>query len=456
MTSEGACPIVHPVTDPRPSQDGFLSSGLSRRALIGAAGAAGLVTAAGGYRALGDGAASAATALPAPSKSGIENIVVLMMENRSFDHFLGWLPSVNSEADGRQAGLTYLDRYRVPHQTHHLDIFASCGFQDPDHSYEGGRVELNHGRCNGWLRAGQNDTLSIGYYEQADLPFLGQAVPEWTTFDRYFSAVMAETFPNRFYLHAARTDRLHNNTSQFTYPTIWSRLIAKGISNGYYYGDNIALFPALLKHHPEKISPFADFLSDAAAGALPAVTFIDPRFTNEEKGTSNDDHPHADIRAGEDFMNQVYDAVRTSPQWEKTVLVITYDEWGGFFDHVPPGHAPDVSKKTSLRGFRVPTVVISPFARRGFVSHETFDHTSILKMIEWRFGLKPLTVRDQKANNLARVLDFAHPDTSSNAYDVPPFTSQGCSTAADLEGSEYKEWPAVKQEILARGGVFGR
>jgi phospholipase C len=398
--------------------------------------------------------ADAATALPAPGKSGIKHIVVLMMENRSFDHFLGWMPSVNPNVDGKQAGLTYLDRYRVPHQTHHLDIMASCGFQDPDHSYEGGRIQLNGGRCNGWLRSGQNDSLSIGYYEQADLPFLGRAATDWTTFDRYFAAVMAETYPNRFYLHGARTDRLHNNLTTFTYPTIWSRLIAKGVSNGYYHGDSLPLFTFLLKHKPAKSSPFATFVTDAAAGTLPAVSFVDPRFTDEAMGTSNDDHPHADIRAGEDLMNQVYDAVRLGPHWSSTVLVITYDEWGGFFDHVPPAHAPDVSHKTSLRGFRVPTVVVSPFARRGFVSHKTFDHTSILKMIEWRWGLKPLTPRDAHAHNLATVLDFAHPNSSSSTYDVPSFTSQGCSATADLEGPEFKEWPALKQQILAqRAGV---
>jgi len=150
-------------------------------------------------------------------------------------------------------------------------------------------------------------------------------------------------------------------------------------------------------------------------------------------------------------MNQVYNAVRTSPQWDKTALVITYDEWGGFFDHVPPGLAPDVSKRTSLRGFRVPTVVISPFARRGFVSHKTFDHTSILKMIEWRFGLAPLTPRDRHAHNLATALDFTNPDSSTVAYDVPPFTSQGCTAAADTEGSEFGEWPALKIELAAQG-----
>jgi phospholipase C len=438
------------VTTSGRSEGGLLRTGLSRRTLIGATGAAGLLTAAGGYELLGEGA-DAAAALPLPHKSGLDHIVVVMMENRSFDHFVGWLPSVNPDADGRQAGLSYLDRYRIPHATHHLDIFASCGFQDPDHSYEGGRIQLNGGRCNGWLRSGLNDSLSIGYYEQADLPFLGQAVPDWTTFDRYFAAVMAETYPNRFYMHCAQTDRLHNNTTFSTMPTIWDRLKAKGVSNAYYWSD--LPFSGLLgfKHAPSKVARFEQFLLDAAAGALPKVSFVDPRFLHEEEGESNDDHPHADIRAGEDFMNQVYNAVRTSPQWDKTALVITYDEWGGFFDHVPPGLAPDVSKRTSLRGFRVPTVVISPFARRGFVSHKTFDHTSILKMIEWRFGLKPLTPRDKHAHNLATALDFNHPNSATVAYDVPTFTSQGCTAAADTEGSEFQEWPALKLKLIDQG-----
>jgi phospholipase C len=425
--------------------------------LLGATGAAGLLTAAGGYQMLGGEGAAAAT-LPPPHKSGIKHVVVLMMENRSFDHFLGWLPSVNPHVDGKQAGLTYVDRYRVRHRTHHLEMMASCGFQDPDHSYEGGRIQLNGGRCNGWLRSGRNDSLSIGYYERDDLAFLGQAATDWTTFDRYFSAVMAETYPNRFYMHCAQTDRLHNGDvpfgRPFKLPSIWDRLKAKGVSGKYYFSD--IPFAVLLGKHAPPMAHFTDFLADAAAGTLPKVSFVDPRFVDEDKGLSNDDHPHADIRAGEDFMNQVYDAVRTSPLWPSTVLVITYDEWGGFFDHVPPERAPDVSRKTSLRGFRVPTVVISPFARRGHVSHKTFDHTSILKMIEWRWNLKPLTPRDRHARNLATALDFTDPDTSSRAYAVPPFTSQGCSASEDTEGSEYAEWPALKQHLLTTGWKLAR
>src|SRR5690242_2730141 len=141
--------------------------------------------------------------LPHPSDAPFDTVVVVMMENRSFDHLLGWLPG----ADGRQAGLTYYDRAGVAHQTHPLaPDYQGCGHPDPDHSYEGGRVEYDGGACDGWLRAGANDDYSIGYYERGDLAFLGQAAPAWTSCDRYFAAILAETYPNRIYQHAAQTD----------------------------------------------------------------------------------------------------------------------------------------------------------------------------------------------------------------------------------------------------------
>ena len=421
---------------------------LSRRHLLGLAGAAGVVGAAPGTVLSSAGApasrvrsasAAAAVELPAPGDSGIEHVVVVMMENRSFDHFLGWLPG----ADGKQAGLRYRDRYGVVHATHHLTAFDTCGFEDPDHSYEGGRIELNGGKCDGWLRAGLNDAASIGYFVKDDLSFYGPAATDWTTCDRYFSAVMAETYPNRFYMHAAQTDRLHNNTDQSTLRTIWDRLANKGLSGKYYFSD-IAFTLLWYGKHQDISFPFANFLLDCASGQLPAVSFVDPRFEDEASGTSNDDHPHADIRAGEAFLNQVYDAVRTSPNWEKTVLVITYDEWGGFFDHVAPTKAPDVSAKTALRGFRVPTLVISPLARRNHVAHRVFDHTSVLKMIEWRWGLKPLTPRDAHAHNLASVLDFASPpNLTAPTYTVPPFVPTGCG--APESGAEAAEWGELRE-----------
>src|SRR4051794_36534408 len=153
-------------------------------------------------------------ALPSPKNLPIDTFVVLMMENRSFDHYLGWLPG----ADGKQAGLSYVDRHGVRHDTHHLTAPDGCGFEDPDHSWEGGRIQLNGGKLDGFLKSGNNDLMAIGYYTDEDLSFYSGAARDWTVFDRYFSAVMAETYPNRFYQHAAQTDRLHNNTDKSTLP----------------------------------------------------------------------------------------------------------------------------------------------------------------------------------------------------------------------------------------------
>ncbi|GAC1380071.1 MAG: phospholipase C [Marmoricola sp.] len=413
----------------------------SRRQVLSAAGAVGATVTAG--RLLGSGPASAATSLPAPAASGIDHIVVVMMENRSFDHFLGWMPGAN----GKQEGLWFQDRYGSWRSTWHAQRFDTCGYNDPDHSFEGGRIELNGGACDGWLRAGLNDIASISYYQQADLPFFGQAAPQWTVFDNYYAAVMAETYPNRFYQHCAQTPELHNSTSTVTTPTIWDNLAAAGVSGKYYFGD-IPFLALWGSKYLSISSPFATFLADAAAGQLPAVSFIDPRFEDESSGTSQDDHPHADIRAGEAFLNQVYQAVTTSPNWSRTALIINFDEWGGFYDHVaPPVASADVSPVTAQRGFRVPCMLISPYAPRGVVNHDLYDHTSILKMIEWRFGLPALTARDNAANNLANALDFSRaPNPVAPTYSVPTFVTTGCDAGvtASANGPESDEWAALK------------
>lgn len=360
--------------------------------------------------------------LPNPQDSGIDHVIVLMMENRSFDHLLGWLPGGN----GVQAGLVYTDTNGVAHATYPLaPDFQGCGHKDPDHSYEGGRIELNGGKCDGWLRA-DNDEFALGYYVQADLPFLGQAAPEWTTFSRYFSPIMASTYPNRMYQHAGVTDRLDNSAALSSLPTIWDRLADAGRTGLYYASD--APFLALWgpKYVPITRS-FDAFVADCGAGTLPDVAFVDPPFIDSTNGTSSDDHPFSDIRAGEFFMYRVYRAVTTSPAWERTVLFINFDEWGGFFETVAPDTAPDVDPQFQLRGFRVLALVVSPLARRGHVAHTLYDHTSILNMIEWRWGLDPLSRRDAKANNIAEVLDFSSaPNLAATDYMVPAFASPAC------------------------------
>ena len=414
---------------------------ITRRHLLAGAGAA---VGAAALSLPESAAAATSTSLPDPALSGIEHIVVVMMENRSFDHYLGWLPG----ARGRQAGLTYVDRYGVPHQTHHLPDTQGCAHPDPDHSFEGGRVEYNDGRCDGWLKAGDNDEFAIGYYTDADLAFYGRAARDWTVCDSYFSAILAETYPNRFYQHAAQTDRIHNSTTIATMPTIWDRLADAGVSGTYYFYDTP--FTALWGSKYIDISkPYAQFLADAKAGTLPAVSFVDPKFLDEGTGSSADDHPHADIRAGQYFLDQVYDAVTTGPGWDKTVLVVNYDEWGGFFDHVPPTTAPDAHPEWGLRGFRVPCLVVSPLARRAYVAKNVYDHTSVLKMIEWRWNLPALTPRDAAARNLAEVLDFGSlPDLHAPTYAVPPFVGAPCPPAGF---ADYEDWHALADLAKANG-----
>jgi phospholipase C len=371
-------------------------------------------------------------ALPNPDRSGIEHVVVVTMENRSFDHFMGWL----SGANGMQAGLTYSDSAGAAHSTYHLTDYQGCSFLDPGHTYSDGRVQFNGGAANGWLLNGSNslsgtpnqanDLFAIGYYSQSDLSFLGSAAPAWTVCDNYFAAMMAETRPNRIYMHAAQTDRLDNSSFISGLPTIWGRLEEHGQTGRYYYSD-ISFLDLWGTQYAEIVHPLARFMEDCAAGTLPNVAFVDPAFLGEGSGTSGDDHPHADIRNGEVFLNQVYQAIISSPNWKHTVLVITFDEWGGFFDHVAPPLAPIPAASATAGdtdgrlGFRVPCVVISPMARRGFITHEQFDHTSILRLIEWRWSLPALSSRDVNANNLADALDFTSgPNLSAPPFNVPP------------------------------------
>jgi phospholipase C len=394
---------------------------LSRRRFLGTAAAA--AVAASPLAAAARAATSAELGLPQPARSGLDHVVVVMMENRSFDHALGWLPG----ADGKQAGLTYLDAAGAPHSTFPLaPDFQGCSYSDPDHSYDGARVEWNNGACDGWLRAGANDIYSIGYYNQQDLPFLGHAAPAFTTCDRYFAPILGPTFPNRFYFHAGVTDRLDDAFTRNDSPTIWDRLAAAKLRGGYYCGS--VNFLLLWNQKYNSIThTYKQFFADCKSGKLPALSLVDPNYTVEDtgpqSGIGNDDHPHSDIRAGESFLSTIYNALIRSPAWPRTLLVITFDEWGGFFDHVPPPAANDVDPRFMQRGFRVPCLLISPFARRGHVAHGVYDHTSILRLVEWRWGLAPLSIRDREANNLAAALDFSRRVLSAPKITAPPLAT---------------------------------
>ncbi len=384
-----------------------------------------------------------AVAIPGPRNLPIDTFVVLMMENRSFDHYLGWLPG----ADGRQAGLEFTDPHGHTHSTHRLGTdFQGCGFLDPDHSWQGGRTELDGGRMDGFLRAA-SDVFSIGYYTAADLPFTPHVAQAFTAFDRFFCSLLSSTYPNREYMHAGqsygKTDNSLPSGPGFPDTTIFAALSKVGVSNQYFYTD-IPVSALWGQPGLARSSQVQNFYERAAAGTLPALSFVDPSFNGETQGTSGDEHPHGDVRVGQAFVADIVHAFMESPQYRRGALFIVYDEWGGFFDHVVPPRVPDLRPSRDLNqdfgqmGFRIPAVVVSPYARRGHVDHSIYGFESILKMIRYRYGLPPLTPRDLYANNIAAAFDFSSPEFTPPSLPQPAnVISSACrgSTPADTGGA---------------------
>jgi phospholipase C len=443
---------------------------------------------------LSQAAASASTTISPNGSSGIRHIVVLMMENRSFDHFLGWLPGANGRHDlefvSAVDGNTYPNYPLAPD-------FQGCGYSDPDHSWEGWLVEYNYGRMDGFLRRptmpvgypgvtlAAANTFPIGYYTNLlpdrtrkvlpDLPITGPLAERYATLDNYFCAFAGETYPNRFYQHAGQTDRDHNSEAPSTLPTIWDQLSpipnSDGIPTaGYYYRDVpfLALWaspgiePGATFKYQAFFHPFSDedastaalsygtsFVAACENGSLPNVCYVDPAFDSGGSGTSGDDHPLSDIRLGERFIADAYHALADNGHLDDTVLIVTFDEWGGFYDHVRPPqvidntnpanvmHAGDSTTPTDGRlypdyrqlGFRVPAIVVSNLVRpHQIVRNGPFEHCSTLALIESTFGLTPLTARDRFARNLRDVLS---PFPLPGRFAVPP---SSIPTSSDVIG----------------------
>ena len=405
-------------------------------------------------------------ALPAPKNLPIDTFVVLMMENRSFDHYLGWLPG----ADGRQAGLTFTDKQGNKVKSQRLaPDWQGCAHPDPDHSWGGGRTQLNGGKCDGFLRSGDNDVFSVSYYAEHDLGFIQDAAREFTTFDRFHCSLMGSTLPNREYMHAAtsygnRDNQLPPQTQYQTgFPdtTIFAACDKAGVSNRYFTSD-VPVSALWGAQGLARTGHIGEYYARAAAGQLPSVTFVDPPFAasvGEGPGLSADEHPHGDVRAGQAFMADVVHAFMESPQWERGALFIIYDEWGGFFDHVAPRRVPDdrnsadINEDYGLMGFRIPAIAISPWVQRKHVAHSVYGFESILKMIEYRFGLPPLTKRDQFADNIARSFDFdAKPRLEVPALPDPAtVVSMPCAASGDATAGAERAKPHDLMDLVTSG-----
>ena len=234
--------------------------------------------------------------LPSPKNLPIDTFVVLMMENRSFDHYFGWHP----EADAKNEGLTYPDIDGNPVDTYRLTPdFQGCGHPDPDHGWTGGRWQWNNGKNDRFVTGNEagtgSDEFAIGYYLEEDVPFIPGAAAAYTLYDRWFCSIMASTYPNRHYQWGAQNGGQKSNLfpfevpgqeSGFTWETIFDRAVANGVTVGYYNSD----LPFAALYGARGVAwtrPIAQFYADAAAGNLPQIVFVDPPFLNGGGGTAS-------------------------------------------------------------------------------------------------------------------------------------------------------------------------
>ena len=367
----------------------------------------------------------------------VAHIVVLMMENHSFDNRFGVL----GRGDGLEIGADGQPVNANPDgRGQHVRAFAmpsTCQLPtQPASDWFAAHRSWNGGANDGFVTS-PSGPVAMGYFTREQLPFCAATAETFTLCDRWFAPCLAGTFVNRRYLLAGTSlgaVRAPKNPSDElpSSGTILDALDRHRIPWRNYYVDHSGLrvFPALLERKAANIQKIDSFYDDAATGTLPAVSFVDPDFEH-----TSEENPQ-DVRDGEAFAASVVNAALRSPNWPSTVLVWCYDEGGGYYDHVPPPAAvPPDSRPPELApedpaggfdryGFRVPAVVISPWSRPGFVSHTVYDHTSVLKLIEAKWNLPSLTRRDAAAADLMDCLDFSR-TSFPTAPRLPPPAKAG-------------------------------
>jgi phospholipase C len=352
----------------------------------------------------------------------IKHIVVLMMENHSFDSYFGMLdPSVGFELDGGVPTASNADVSGNVIRAFHMPSPCQSN-SGPSQAWNPSHVSFAGGKNDGFVLG--SGPVAMGYWTGDDIPFYYGLARTFPLASRWFSSTLCQTYPNRRFLMAGTAAGIiSTDAAALTAPAppngnIFERLDAHKITWRNYHSDlpsALILSEYALKHAANLVS-MEQFYMDAASGSLPSFCIVDPAF-NDGGSEENPD----DIRIGEQFASQVINAVMSGPGWKGTLLVWLYDEHGGYYDHVPPPSAVlpddiapelepgDMPGSYDRYGFRVPAVVISPYAKPRYVSTVVRDHTAILKLVERKWNLTALTHRDAAADDLLDCLDFENP-----------------------------------------------
>jgi phospholipase C len=374
--------------------------------------------------------------------SPIKHLVFLTMENRSFDHYLGALTlEGRADVDGLPTPLPAVK------DSGGQDVPAWCmdgtppSYADPPHGWDAAHADFNGGANDGFVVQYQKANpaaeakVPMGYYTRQTLPVLYALADRFTVCDRWFSSVLSSTWPNRKYLHSGKRDD-DNDTGSLppAFPGFATTPFYDVLEDCFdpeppggrltwrcYYADLpfLAFWYRFAAFHHSNFAHVADFVRDCQEDRLPTVSVINPPFSLA------DDHPSHDPRLGQKFIGLVTDALSNSESWASSALLILYDENGGFYDHVaPPAAAAD-----DRLGFRVPALVVSPYAKRQFACKTVFDHTSVMKSVSerWQVPFGPeFGGRWKQANAIwADCFDFTQDPLPPGSYTGPPLRDVG-------------------------------
>lgn len=408
---------------------------------------------------------------------GITNYVFLMLENRSYDHYFGARAFLeNKGGDGPDMSVTLPDLQGNPVSLFNPTLDKLCD-PDPPHGWDALHASWNNGACDGFVQqhqmqhAGAIDPMQ--YLTRDDLPVSWALADNYTTCDRWFASMMGPTYPNRFYWMLGTSNGQMDNvlpTDGIPSPSIFNQIDNKGgIDWAYYYGS-IPVVTALnapgsqyeLDLGPDddtgRVRTFFQFMNDCNNGTLPPIVYIDPFFYE------NDDHPPIHPINGQELIAAIYTSLAKSRYWKNCMLVVTYDECGGFYDHVsPPTTADDFASTGFDRlGFRVPAMVIGPYAKQGYVSSVQYDHTSALKHLINTFELDNINMRTAAATDLTDCIDMDRlaagepadpielPEVDVSKFPMPEECRYSGDVATYPQKDPISEWANANQARIGR------